>query len=343
MARASLTDVSKGGVGFQGGRVLIHRSFSTMFQYPPNSQTGEQSAAFPALVWKAYRVGEDGVAKEDQEGNKEEVEIVHRMGAADDNGNYAVRPGKLAPKDFDNSDVEPDEIDDEPGSEGNSFILDAGSKFGAGWGHMVDSLLKLSFKADILGRTVVSDFEGMDATFKMQEGTPYIAKKGKNKGQEVKPTNLVCERIHVFPYDKPKTATATSGAGKGATSAAKPAAKGATKPESNGASTNSEAFEAACVIFGGGTHPKVNGGEEITGMTATFGKAVPADKEVKLDDFYKATVGELMRRKVNPTLQKGIMEVVKNGDKMTELATWLMENEKPSFTADEKTIQFVSA
>lgn len=339
MARASFSDVSKGGMGFQGGRVHVDRSFSTMFQYQPNSTTGEQSAAFPALVWKAHRLDENGAAKEDQEGNKEEVEIVHRMGGADDNGNYSVRPGKLNPRDFDNTDVEPDEVDDEPGSEGNSFILDAGAKFGAGWGHMEESLKKLSFKSDVLGRCVTTDFEGMDATFKMQEGAPYIAKKGKNKGQEVKPTNLVCERVNVFPYDKPK-----AGTGAKTTTATKAGTKAPVKAEAVAATGGDEAFEAACVIFGGGTHPKVNGGAEVSGMTPAFSKAVPADKEVKLDDFYKAAVGELMRRKVVPTLHKPIMDgVLKNGDRLTELAAWLMENEKPSFTADEKTIQFVSA
>ena len=342
MPRASFSDVSKGGLGFQEGRILVLDSYSTMFQFPPNSKTAEQSDAFPALIWKAVRVDDNGKPREDAEGNKEEVEVIHRMGSIDEAGTYAIRPGKLNPKDFDNTDVEPEDLGTDLETKGNSFVVDTGAKFAIGWGFIDDTLKKHGFKPEILGRCVTTDFIGMDAHFKQQEGTPYIAKKGKNKGQEVKPSNLVCDRIFVFPYDAKKPAqgagTAGSTAGSKSTTAAAGSGKGAA--QGSGAATG-DAMAAALVIFGGGTHPDINKGAAIEGLSPEFKKAVPNDKEVKLDDFRKAMTSELMRRKVNPKLQKAVMEeVIRVDDKLMELAGALMEADKPTFSTDGKTIQF---
>ena len=351
MPRASFSDVSKGGLGFKEGRILVLRSFSTMFQFPPNSKTNEQSDAFPALVWEGLKLNDEGKVVEDAEGNQEEVQVIHRMGGKDESGNYAIRPGKLAEKDFDNTDVEPEDLggDVDPDVKGNSFYVDAGAKFSMGWGFIDDSLKKHGFKADILGRCVTTDFVGLDAHFKQQEGAPYIAKKGAKKGQEIKPENLVCSRIFHFPYDKDNPhKAALAGGGKTATGkkddtkADKKGAGAGADSGSGGGST--DAFEAAKIIFGGGKHALLNKGEEINGLSDLFFKSVPKDKEVKMDDFRKAVTSELMRRKADLKLQKAIMdEVVKNEDKLTELAAWLMENDKQTFSTDGKIVQFTAA
>lgn len=346
MPRASFSDVAKGGAGFQEGRIRVLESYSTMFQYPPNSTTHEQSEAFPALVWRAVRVDDNGKPRQDGDGNDIEVEVVHRMGSIDEAGHYNVRPGKLDAKDFDNTDVEPQDLGTDLETRGNSYVMDEGAKFHIGWGFIDESLKKCAFKPEILGRCVTTDFEGMDALFGQQEGTPYIAKKGKKKGEEVKPSNLVCKRIFVYPYDAPKGAggsstskiTPATGANKGAQSAGGAGATGG----AGGATP--DAMEGARVIFSGGTHALINGGKPVDGLSPEFRKVVPADKEVKMDDFRKAITSELMRRKVNPNLQKAIMEgVVKSDDRMGELAGWLMENDRPTFMTDGKTIQFQAA
>ena len=111
---------------------------------------------------------------------------------------------------------------------------------------------------------------------------------------------------------------------------------------SGGGST--DAFEAAKIVFGGGKHALLNKGEEINGLSDLFFKSVPKDKEVKMDDFRKAVTSELMRRKADLKLQKAIMdEVIKNEDKLTELAAWLMENDKQTFSTDGKIVQFTAA
>lgn len=354
MPRASFSDVSKGGLGFKEGRILVLRSFSTMFQYPPNSKTNEQSDAFPALVWEGLKLNDEGKVIEDGEGNQEEVQVVHRMGGKDESNNYAIRPGKLAEKDFDNTDVEPEDLgsDVDPDVKGNSFYVDAGAKFSMGWGFIDDSLKKHGFKADILGRCVTTDFVGLDAHFKQQEGAPYIAKKGAKKGQEIKPENLVCGRIFHFPYDKDNPHKAELAGGKtaggkkddkadkkGSTSTAgTTSAAGATGITS---ASGTDSFEAAQIVFGGGKHASINKGEEISGLSDLFFKSVPKGKEVKMDDFRKAVTSELMRRKTDMKLQKAIMEeVIKNEDKLGELAGWLMENDKQAFSTDGKVIQF---
>lgn len=348
MPRASFSDVSKGGAGFQEGRVLILSSYSTMFQYPVNSKTGQQSDPFPALVWKGHRLDNEGKVVEDSEGNPTEVEIIHRMGSKDEAGEFPVRPGRLDPKDFDNLDTEPEDLGaDEIGVQGNSFVLDQGAKFGAGWGYIEESLKKQGFKPEILGRCVTTDFVGMDAHFKMEKGEPYIAKKDTKmakKGEQVTPTNLVCTRIFVYPYEKGAQKPAQGSAGGGKKEAATTSTKAAqTTAAGNGASGSDEALAAALVLFGGGSHPKMNKGAEIPGLSAEFRKDVPAGKDVKLEVFVKAMTGELMRRKVDPKLQKDVMDkVVKNADGMVALAGSLMEADKPTFMydGDAKTINF---
>jgi hypothetical protein len=352
MPRASFSDVSKGGLGFQEGRVLVVESYSTMYQFPPNSTTGEQSDAFPALVWKGPRLDDNGKPVEDSDGNIPFVEIVHRMGNLDEDGKtYHVRPGKLDPKDFDNMDVEPQDLGTEMGVKGNSFILESPAKFAINWGFIEESLKKNGFKADILGRCVTSDFIGLDAKFHQEAGQPYIAKKGKNKGKEVKPTNLVVGRVFPpYPYDrkpgdvekilggKQQASSSTSSSASSGSAAATASSGSASKP--NGVATSDDTLNAVKVLFTGGKHAQINAGKEVTGLSPEFKAAVPSGKEVKLDDFRKAMVNELLRKKVHPKLNKEIMEqVIRKDDVLFELSTQLVDT-AGAFMVGEGTITF---
>ncbi len=305
MPRASFSDTPKsgGGFGFQEGRVLITESYSTVFQYPPNSQTGKQSKAFCALVWKGQKL--------DREGNPlemEDVEIVHRMGNLEN-----IRPGKVAAKDFDNLDVEPEDLGRELDVRGNSYHVEPDQKVGSmGWAIFEDTLRKKGFKPEVLGRLITGDFEGMDITMKTVEGKPYIANQGDKKGQEITPTNLVCEHITVFPYDK----TAPKKPGRPPKTTA-PAAEPtqATLPVAPPRPPNGAP--------GNGVEP-VNVVEVAKGvfakLTPNFRAIVPVGKEVERKAFQMAMTAEMMRQRV-PSLQtKAMIEAIKNDDQLTDIA-----------------------
>ncbi len=289
MPRGNLNEVSKGGMGFEEGYIRIDRSVARIFQYPMNSATKEQSDAFPALVWEVTRLTPEWA---EMTGETAHTEVVFRMGDLD-----KIHPGVLAAKDFDNLNVEPEDMGDKVGAEGNCFRVAEGAKFAFGWSVTKESLEKAGFKPDIMGRGILTDFEGTYLHMKTGEGAPYIAKQGKKKGEKVTPTNLVCDRIHVFGYDKPK------GVGVGATGAAATAT--AAKPNGSAPANATGAVEVDedaraefCAILADPSDP--------------FKTAVPASTAVDRKKFQTALTNELFRRKTAPGLQKAIMGLVKD-------------------------------
>lgn len=302
-------DASQGGFGFQEGNLLITKSVIAAHQFPANSKTGEQSDPFCAMRWTGKKLDAEW---NELAGDDADVTVVIpiRLGSLAE-----MRPGKLAPKDFDNLDVEPEDLGSDVDTEGNALYLSEGAKPGRGWAIMEESLRKAGFKPEISGRGVASDFEGMVAHFKTIEGQKYIAKQGAKKGQEVTPTNLVCDRIHTFPYDKKKAASGGTKASGGGASA-KPAA------DSSG-----DAAEDAKNVFGN--------------LSAAFYKDVPKGKDVPRSDFQKALTKELMRQKVNPKVQKAIMDLVKDDEGLGNLAMALVDL-PGAFTTDNETVTFES-
>lgn len=291
MPRPSFSDVSK-QFGFQEGRIIIEESYSTDYQYPANAATKEQSDAFCAMVWKARRTDKDG---NPLDGEDNEVEIVIRMGDG-----KTIRPGQIDPKDFDNLDIEAKEVRGEKpevGSQGNSFCVDQGSRFNMGWGVMEASLKEKGFKSDILGRCITTDFVGMDAQFKTVEGKPYIAKKdGKahKKGDTVTPTNLVCEKINVYPYDAKKPTKKSTGA-----SASAQAASSAPKPngQANGAVNSTEVVKNL-----------------FANLTPDGKKKLESGTSLSKDDFQRAVAAELMKQRLTkPDVNKVIIDIIKTG------------------------------
>lgn len=269
MPRASLKfeDAAKGALGFQEGNVLIQKSVSAAYQYPPNSKTGVQSDAFCAIVWTGVK------CTAEWEPSEEEVEIVHRIGGLD-----KIRPGKLAAKDFDNMDAEPEDLGNEVGTEGNALFMEEGGKLSKGWGLMDESMRKAGWKAEIAGRGVITDYEGTKAHFKTVAGEKYVAQKGEKKGQEVTPTNLVCDRIHTYGYDQKKPSTSTASKGKGAAASG---GNGHAKPGAGG-EAGEDALELAKAVF--------------SNLTPKFFEKVAKEKEVQRTDAWKAITTELMRQ-----------------------------------------------
>lgn len=306
-------DASQGGFGFQEGALLLTKSVIAVHQFPPNSKSGEQSDAFTAMRWTGKKLDSEW---NELGGDETDTMVVipMRLGTTAE-----MRPGKLAPKDFDNLDVEPEDLGEDVDTEGNALYLTEGAKPGRGWAIMEESLRKCGFKPEISGRGVASDFEGMVAHFKTVEGQKYIAKQGAKKGQEVTPTNLVCDRIHTYPYDKKKGGSGGSGAA-GKSSASTSSAS--SKSTSATSTATDETMKSAIEIFGK--------------LSAEFKKAVPADKEVERAVFQKELTKELMRQKINPKVQKTILDLVKDDEKLTELAGELVDKDGAFSTDGEK-------
>lgn len=303
---------------------MITKSVIAVHQLPPNSKTGEQSDPFTCLRWTGKKLDSEWneIAGEEAETT---VVIPIRMGKPKESNpskEDAIRPGKLAAKDFDNLDVEPEDLGADVDTEGNAIFLEPNAKVGRGWAIMEESLRKSGFKPEISGRGVATDFEGMVAHFKTVEGAKYIAKQGKDKGKEVTPTNLVCDRIHTYPYDKKKGAAGT------ATAAAKTTSTAAASGKTNGAAADAGADDAqgaAKTVFGN--------------LSAEFKKEVPVDKDVPRATFQRALTKELMRQKIASKVQKSVMELVKDDEKLGELAMLLVD-QPGAFTTDGENITF---
>jgi hypothetical protein len=304
-------DAMQGGFGFQEGYLLITKSVVAIHQFPVNSKTNEQSDAFTALRWTGTKLDAEWneIAGET---NDTTVVIPMRLGMPD-----SIRPGKLAVKDFDNLDAEPEDLGDEVDTEGNALYLEEGARVNRGWAIMEESLRKCGFKAEISGRGIATDFEGLVAHFKTVEGDKYIAKQGKKKGQEVTPTNLVCDRIHTFPYDKPQTSVKTGAKASGVNVGVMGKPNGATADE---------ALTHAKTVF--------------AALSNEFKKECPADKEIARAAFQKSLTKELMRQKINPKIQTLIMGLAKNDEKLMELAAEMMEVGVNTFAVGEGVITF---
>lgn len=310
-------DASQGGAGFQEGNVQVIKSVVAVHQFPPNSKTNKQSDAFCAMRWTLKKLDSEW---NELSGDEADTIVVLpiRLGTLDQ-----MRPGKLAPKDFDNLDVEPEDLGDEVDTEGNALFMTDGAKAGRGWAIMEESLRKAGFKPEISGRGIARDFEGMVAHFKTVEGQKYIAKQGEKKGQEVTPSNLVCDRIHTYPYDK-KKGGAGAGSSTGSVKAA-PASSGAGASSGSGAGSADDAIATAVSVF--------------NQLSNEFKKEIPAGKEVDRAAFQKAVTRELMRQKMPPKLQKSVQDLVKNDERLTELAMALVD-QPGAFSHDGEKVTF---
>lgn len=311
-------DSSQGGFGFQEGNALITKSVVAVHQFPPNSKTNEQSDAFTAMRWTLKKLDADWneLGGEDTDST---VVLPVRLGTLDQ-----MRPGKLSIKDFDNLDVEPEDLGEDVDTEGNALFIVDNAKPSRSWAILEESLRKCGFKPEISGRGVASDFDGMMCHFKTVEGAKYIAKQGAKKGQEVTPTNLVVDRIHTYPYDKKKGSTTTSaktgGGGKTTTAST-------TSTASISASNNGDATTLAAAV------------QVFSKLSKLFHDKVPKDKDVARTDFQKALAAELMRQKLDTRTQKNIMEFVKSDDGVVDLANELVD-QAGAFSTDGSTVNF---
>lgn len=314
MPRGNFNEAAKGGAGFVDGYVLITSSVATVFQYPINQTTKIQSAPFPALVWKGLKLTAEWQEKEDADGNPETFEIVNRMGDLDE-----CRPGQIDPKDFDNLEIDAEDLGKAVGTEGNVFFLEQDKKFSRGWFIMKESLEKHGFSPAILGRGVAQDFVGLMAHFKTEKGEKYIAKKGPKAGTEQEPSNLVCDRIQPpLPYEKGAHKVA---AGSSANKPIKPEEK---KPAGAGSASTGASTTNGAGATSDDTLATAKG--LFTNFSADFKKEVKPGDTVKFAAFLKALPKEFYRQKITkPKDQTSLMAFIKDGEKLAGLVGEMMD------------------
>lgn len=278
------------GFGFQEGYVEVIKACVAVHQFPPSSKTGIQSDPFCAARFTLKKLNED--YSEPDEADTVVVPI--RLHSLD-----SIRPGHVNDPD----DEEAEDLGREVDTEGNTAYFEEGAMVGGSWGAFEESLRRHGFRAEISGRGYFPDYVGMKCHLRTVEAGTYVDKKTK---EEKKSTNLVCDQIHTFPYDK-----------KG-----KSESKGKAKDAAGGKEKAKEALMGV-----------------LADLTPLFKKAVKPDKAVKRSAFQVQLQLELTRQKVDGSLKKPILDLVKDDDQLQtlseEMGTFVID-------LDENTITFPS-
>jgi hypothetical protein len=323
---------AQSGFGFQEGWARIQKSRVAVHQYPKSKDPKKaQSDKFTAMRWTLALLDSQRQPKHDDQ-DAPMIEILPvRLGPTDE-----IRPGQIDPKDFDNLDVEAKDLGDAVDTEGNAIFAMPDKKIQRGWAIMEESMRKCGFKAEISGRGIATDFEGMVAHFKTVEGEPYVAKKGANKGEKVTPKNLVIDKIVVFPYQltaDEKKALGAEDVKSSPNPTPAPSTSGSTttttSPSTASSPTNGEPSEAD--ILAGAV-------QVIKHLTPGFFTKVAKGQDVARDAFQKAFTGEVMMQKMGGKLSKLVCDYIKNAE---NLKTLVMETEMAFMLSDdEKTVNF---
>lgn len=289
MGRVSFAtkDLSKGAGFFQEGTVVVDKSVTTIYQFPPNKDNPkEQSDPFTCMKWTCRKLDSDFNVASD-----EDVVLHIRIGTTD-----IFRPGMLKEKDFDDADVFPKDLGTEVDIEGNSLHVEGDHKISdnSAWGRLVASLEKCGFKESVLQRGVASDYEGMILHLKQSEPESYVAKKGPKAGQKVSFTNTIADRVHKFPYDKSSKVKVGGGA--------KSESKGDGDTKANGKASDegdSDKLVAAA-------------SKALNDASKKFKEDFFTGKPKDRKTFATAMVRELMRQDVDDKLQGEIMAFIKS-------------------------------
>lgn len=284
MPRGSLRpeDGMKQGFGIQEGNIEVVSSLVVVHQFPPNSKTGKQSDPFTAIRWGVRKLNAEW-EPEDEEAGLEEVFI--RIGTPGD-----IRPGKV--QDPADMDEEPEDLGSEVGTEGPAIYVESGKRLGNNWVRMAESLIKNGFKAEVIARSFLPDFDGM----KLHVHTVETGKYKDRTGEEKMGTALVCDRIHVRPYEK---ATSKAKAGSAASKANGKA--GEVAPASAEAMSPVDRLKWL-----------------IAEPSPTFKAVVGSDKAIKRAAFQQAVSRELMTRKVKIPEHKPLGDLLKDNDGIME-------------------------
>ncbi len=283
--RGNLVDVGN-FQGFTEGYIRVDRSVFRIHKFK-----GDAATPFFGLVWDCTKLTKEWEPMGD--GDDAHVEISFRLG---DVAN--AHPGVLKPADFDNADADVDDQGGEVGAEGNCVAIVDGGKglFSPGWNVTRESMEKKGFSPAKLKRGIATDFVGSEIYFTSKEGTPYIAKSGKQEGQKVTPKDLIAEKFNKYGYE-----VQAKGGVKTATTTSAPAGANGKAEE-----TASDAVSDAAAA--------------MASLDDKFFTEVPKGKAVDRLKFQKEFTNALIRAKMILKDQKRVLDVVKNEKSLKEIA-----------------------
>ena len=219
--------------GFQEGWFEITDAKVKVFQFPPNKETGDQTAPFLAQILSIQKTDEKG-RHTDDDALETILKIEKDLGK--------MRPGNAENRDDD----EPEDLGDELDTEGNCIFVEDGSKINnkSRFAVFMKSLEEKGFKPDILACGFSPDLVGLKGFAKSISG-------GKFPGSEKEATYLVVDQITQFPYEKKGKATsaASSKSAAPAKKTAAPVKKDNAAAEVEEESGDDAADEAATAIL----------------------------------------------------------------------------------------------
>lgn len=191
---------------FTEGYAQIEEAVSTVFQYPPNRDTGETYPPFLACKLTLRLLDENGQPLEG-----EPVVKLLRI----DKDLSRMRPGHAK----DRNDPEPEDLGDDLDTEGNSVFSTEGQKISASsqWGAFLKSLEDHGVKPELLAEGYFDDLKGL----RFHAITEKQAKRSIG-GREIEPAYFKADRIL---FDKPGAAKKPAGKATAVTATAAPKAK----------------------------------------------------------------------------------------------------------------------
>jgi hypothetical protein len=291
MPKVSLAskDAYETKLGIQEGAVEIIAARTEVFQFPPNKESGEQSAPFLASVLGLVKLDDNG-ARLDEEPNEKVLRI--------DKDLAKMRPGTASSR----TDTDPTDEGSELGTIGNCIFTESGAKINNKSQYAVfsKSLEDCGFKTEILSEGYFEDLVGLKGHVKTVAGEKVNA-----NGREFQANYFVFDKIWSFPYEQAAAAkgkaatktTAAKGKNNGLAAVPAPAATAVASPAIATAEALADADEAADLTA---TQLLSELSNELTGEARDSKKVFSMaysrlmkikDRDRKLDK----TVGELLK------------------------------------------------
>jgi len=195
MPKISLSskDTVKGGFGAQEGTWEIGKASCIVYQFPPNSQTGEQTDPACMVRLELYKLDPNTLERIDDE------PALEHLGFGRKNTLDILRPGKLAKPE----DSEAEDMGAALGAEGNTVFGDPNHQpikiyENCAWAKFAHSLADKGFKDELLKTGYLPYLEG--TKFDVERLKTGFTPEGGDATRER--TLLGVKKIHVFGYER---------------------------------------------------------------------------------------------------------------------------------------------
>jgi hypothetical protein len=185
-------DHVKAELGAQEGVWEIAKARAVVHQFPPNSQTGEQSDAATMVALELFKLDPNTLERVDDE------PVYEYIGCGRKNTLQNLRPGNKAKPDAD----EAEDLGSELGKEGNTIYADPTNGYKiytqSALSRFFRSLTEKGFKEEYLNRGYLPDLEG--TKFEVERLKTGFTPEGRTEERTV----LGVKRVLVFGYERKK-------------------------------------------------------------------------------------------------------------------------------------------